>query len=187
MKTTMNLRHFLAIGFVFTALAFVSCSPSRSKQAESIKNLEVALQQAPNNDTNAVNELMNAYLGFAEKFPKDTLAPEMLYRAGGLAVGFGKGNKAIDYFGRILKSYESWKKFPETLFMMAFTYENVLNDVGNANLYYNKFLAKYPSHELADDAEAAIKNLGKSPEELVREFEKKNADSTGTALQTGKQ
>jgi hypothetical protein len=61
--------------------------------------------------------------------------------------------------------------------MEAFTYENTLGNIGKANELYNKFLYKYPDHELADDARAAIKFLGKSAEEMVREFEKNGSDS----------
>jgi hypothetical protein len=61
--------------------------------------------------------------------------------------------------------------------MAAFTYENTLGNIGKANEFYTKFLDKYPDHELADDARTAIKFLGKSPEEMVREFEKMSTDS----------
>jgi hypothetical protein len=40
------------------------------------------------------------------------------------------------------------------------------------------FLKKYPKHPYCKDAEMSIKNLGKTDEELIREFEKMNADST---------
>jgi hypothetical protein len=46
-------------------------------------------------------------------------------------------------------------------------------------------LKKYPAHVFAKDAEASIKNLGKTDEELMREFEKLNNDST--AKDTSKQ
>jgi hypothetical protein len=61
--------------------------------------------------------------------------------------------------------------------MEAFAYENVIGNIAKASEYYNKFIAKYPEHDLADDAQAALKYLGKTPEEMVREFEKMNTDS----------
>jgi outer membrane protein assembly factor BamD (BamD/ComL family) len=38
-------------------------------------------------------------------------------------------------------------------------------------------IEKYPESQLAKDAQASINNLGKSVEELVREFEKNQAAS----------
>ena len=38
---------------------------------------------------------------------------------------------------------------------------------------YQKFLAKFPEHELASSAEASIQNIDKTPEELIEEFKKR--------------
>jgi hypothetical protein len=39
---------------------------------------------------------------------------------------------------------------------------------------YEDFLKKFPDDkDYADDATMALKNLGKSPEDLIKEFEKK--------------
>ncbi len=61
--------------------------------------------------------------------------------------------------------------------MQAFAYENIIGNTGKAFEYYNEFLSKFPEHELADDALTAIKFMGKSPDEIVREFERMNADT----------
>jgi hypothetical protein len=36
------------------------------------------------------------------------------------------------------------------------------------------FIQTYPDNEFADDAAISIENMGKTPEELIREFEAKN-------------
>jgi len=36
---------------------------------------------------------------------------------------------------------------------------------------YELFLSEYPEHDFSDDAKLAIRNLGKTPEDLIREFE----------------
>lgn len=131
-------------------------------------------------DSTAVTELLGAYQNFATRYPEDSLAPDYLYKAAGLAVGFNRGVQAVEIYESIIKSYPSYKKVPECYFMEAFTYENTIGNIGMANRYYNFFLAKFPEHDLADDAKAALKFLGKSPEEMVREFEKMNSDSATT-------
>jgi outer membrane protein assembly factor BamD (BamD/ComL family) len=68
-------------------------------------------------------------------------------------------------------------KAPEALFFLGFVYDNQINDDTKAGTYYNDFLKKYPKHVLAKDVEASIRNLGKTDEELIREFERMNGDS----------
>ncbi len=57
------------------------------------------------------------------------------------------------------------------MFLKGYVYENDLRDLETAKKIYEEFLVKYPDDEFADDAEISIKNLGKSPEELIKEFE----------------
>jgi len=47
-------------------------------------------------------------------------------------------------------------------------------------MLYREFLQKYPNHEFADDAELSLKNLGKTPEELLEQFQK---TATGDSIQ----
>ena len=127
-----------------------------------------------------VEDCVNA-VGVDVNTASDSLAPDYLYKAAGLAVGFQRGPQAVDLYESILHTYPDYKRLPECYFMEAFAYENVIGNIGKANEYYNKFLLKYPNHDLADDAMAAIKFLGKTPEEMVHEFELMNADSANAA------
>ncbi len=173
-------KGFILIAIV-SALFIYSCSPSRDAMLGEISKMEKTMKEASKVDTNAVIELISAYQNFASKYPDDSIAPENLYKAAGLAVGFGRGAQAVELYESIINSYPEYTKVAECFFMEAFTYENVIGNIGKASEYYNKFLTKYPSHDLADDARAAIKFLGKSPEEMVREFEQMNADTAAAA------
>jgi len=128
-------------------------------------------------DSSSVIELLSAYQNFASKYPDDSLAPEYLYKAAGLAIGFSRGIQAVGIYESIIHTYPGYKKIPESYFMQAFAYENIIGNTGKAFEYYNEFLSKFPEHELADDALTAIKFMGKSPDEIVREFERMNADT----------
>jgi hypothetical protein len=167
---------FVVITFIL-ALTFLSCSPSRDEMIGQISKMEKDFNLLQKPDSNAVTELLSAYHNFASKYEKDSLAPEYLYKAAGLAVGFNRGVQAVDLYESIITSYPQYNRVPECYFMEAFAYENVIHNIGKANEYYNKFLVKYPDHALAKDAEAAIKYLGKTPEEMIRDFERMNADS----------
>ena len=165
------------------SVTFLSCSPSRQKMAGKISSLEAKMKTSTSIDTNAVNELISGYQKFVTRFPDDSLSPDYLYRAASIAAGYQKGNQAIELFQKIITSYPNYKKTPECYFMLAFTYENVLGNLGKANEMYNTFIAKYPDHQLVQDAKTAIKYLGKSPDAMIRDFERQNAvaDSLKTA------
>ena len=120
----------------------------------------------------AIN-LMVLYSRYANTYPEDSLSPEFLYKAAEIARGAGDGRNAVRYFKLLLDKYPNYPKRAASIFMLAFTYENLLNDTANARKYYTEFIDKYPKHELADDARQLLKYLGKSPEEIVKSFEKK--------------
>jgi hypothetical protein len=56
-------------------------------------------------------------------------------------------------------------------------YENSLQDYGKAKTVYTEFIRKYPESELVEDARISIRNLGKSPEEILESLLKKDSIS----------
>lgn len=118
--------------------------------------------------------LIQAYLNFAEEHPTDTAAPHYLFKAADLSMSLGDALKAINLYNKIIFTYPEFDRNPQCLFLIAFIYENYLQNYGKAKEVYENFLKQYPNHDFADDAQISIQNLGKSPEELIREFEEKN-------------
>lgn len=175
------MKNFLPLLTILFSLSLFSCSPSRDEMMGNITKMETDMKTSQKVDSNAVNELLSAYQNFASKYKDDSLAPDYLYKAAGLAVGFNRGTQAIDLYETIINTYPEYKRVPECYFMEAFAYENVIGNLAKTRENYTKFVVKYPDHELVDDAQAAVKFLGKSPEEMVREFEQMNADSANTA------
>lgn len=123
-----------------------------------------------------VDDLIAAYESFAQEFPKDTLAPDYLFKAGDVAMNTNRSNKAIQLYDRIINDYSDYRKAPEALFLKGYVYENNLGRLDKAKVIYEEFLAKHPNNEFADDAEVSLKYLGKSPEELIEIFQKENAE-----------
>ena len=71
-----------------------------------------------------------------------------------------------------------YRLFPEGLpfnSFQAFTFENDLQDKDSAKKYYMDFLNRFPDHSFANDAKQLLSMIDKSPEELIKEFEAKNA------------
>ena len=52
--------------------------------------------------------------------------------------------------------------------------ETQLNDTSKARVIYEQVIQKYPNTQFAIDSKASIDNLGKTPEQLIKEFEAKN-------------
>jgi hypothetical protein len=46
-----------------------------------------------------------------------------------------------------------------------------LHNYVKAAEWYNQFIALYPDHPMVHDAKVSLQNLGKSPDQMVREFE----------------
>ncbi len=115
--------------------------------------------------------LMNAYVTYSMRFSNHKDADEYLFKAGEIAMGLNRTSQAINYLDRVYNEYKEFEKRPYALFLKAFVLENQAHNLEEAQIAYELFIEEFPTHEMADDAQYSIKNLGKSPEELIREFE----------------
>jgi TolA-binding protein len=116
------------------------------------------------------------YADFAKQFPEDTASANYLYKAAEISMNLQLGVKAIGYYDDLLSAYPNYSKKAECIFLKAFIYENQLNNLEEAKKYYTQFLDEFPTHQLAKDAEASLKYLGKSAEELVEMFQQINEE-----------
>ncbi|MEI6750231.1 MAG: tetratricopeptide repeat protein [Bacteroidales bacterium] len=161
---------------ILIAALFVACGSPRKHAVDRITILEKQLSaKSGKPDTAKVETLALAYSDFVRQFPKDSLSPEYLLRAGGVLMNAGDAIKAIQSLDQITQKYNTSRQAPQALFLLGFIYENMLGNIGKAGESYREFLTRYPKHDLADDAQASLNNLGKTPEELLREFEAKAA------------
>jgi outer membrane protein assembly factor BamD (BamD/ComL family) len=168
------------IGFlsvITVALFALSCGSKPDKLSGEIKTLEDSLFSDATKmiDKKLAQELITRYIEFADVFPEHGETPAILFKAGDMAMNLNMAQQAIDLFDRIMDDYPSYEKAPQCLFLKGYIYENDFRDLETARKIYEEFLDKYPNDEFADDAEISIKNLGKTPEELIREFEEKAA------------
>ena len=148
---------------------------SKSERIEVIRGLEdIAYGNIDRFDTNTALALVNNYAKFASENSEDEMSAKYLFKAGDLCMAMHKPQLAIQYFDDIIKNYNDFDKTPYCLFLKGFIYEDQLNDLKKAKESYQLFIKQYPNHEMTDAAKFSIKNLGKSPEQLIREFEKQN-------------
>ncbi len=170
------MKKFL-LPFVIVSLLFAACKESPRNEAN---NEIVKLEANLASDTTLVLDrataikLTGMYADFSENYPDDELAAIYLFKAGELSMNLNMGNQAIAYFTKLLNTYENFEKKPETIFLQAFVLENQLNDQKRASDLYKSFMAQYPNHILYKDAKASLDNMGKSLEEIIKNFEARN-------------
>jgi len=177
------MKHIPAILFLFL-LGLFACTSSRDKSVREITDLENSLfsPQSMGFDTAKAKILLGKYEDFVNKRPGDSLSPDCLFKAANLALNLGDGTKALALFDQFIRTFPDHPKAEVSLFFRGFVYENYFLDLGKAKEAYTLFLDKYPQSDFADDAAMALLNLGKTPDEMFREFEaKRRADSARMA------
>lgn len=125
-------------------------------------------------DAKKAENLVNAYEQYFTRFPNDPKTPEYLFSSGELFRSLKKYRKEIDAYQNIIKNHPTYEKAPQSLFLLGFCYENNLKQLEKAKESYQNFLSKHPGHEMAKAAEFSLKNLGRDPADIIKEFESKN-------------
>jgi len=173
------MRYFILI--TSALMVFAACNSNQKPASEAdiplaqIDSLEAALfaeSEAPA-DANAGMKLIRSYAKYYQNHKSDSVAVDMLFKAGEVSMGIGQGNLAVKYFKTVGEDHKEYSKAAEALFLTGFCEETINRDTANARFYYEKFLEAYPDHKLAEDARFSIQNMSMSDEELIRMFEEK--------------
>jgi len=164
---------------MLAVVVFTACSSKQENLKTEIKTQEDTLFADANKmiDKVKARELIDKYVQYGDEFPESLDAPQMLFKAGDMSMNLNMPKEAIEIFDRIMNNYPDYEKTPQCLFLKGYIFENNLGDLNTAKKIYEEFLQKYPDDEFADDAEVSIKNLGKSPEELIKEFEEQQKEN----------
>lgn len=169
----------IAITLITATVLLSSCNNSENSnnvKLSDITKLETELfssrLEAP--DMTKVKQLADMYIDYAGQHPDDSIAPVFLFKAADINMNLNNPEITIGLFNDVISKYPNFENMSTVLFLKGFVYEDQLNDYENAKKCYLEFLERYPESDFADDAEVSLKNLGKSPEELIKEFEQKN-------------
>jgi tetratricopeptide (TPR) repeat protein len=165
----------LILPILLVSIFFMQCSKDPRAKIQALeKQMSEDNFTLDENGIRTANELVSAYLDFADKHKESAEAPDYIYKAADLSLNLNNSKQSLDLYNRIIYQYPDFRKVPECLFLIGYIYENYFQELGKAREIYQSFLSKYPDHDFADDARISIENLGKSPEELIRSFEEKN-------------
>jgi hypothetical protein len=172
MKNLVAIVSLISIGLLACQEAAKPLTESEKTlaQIDSLEAILFADSEAPA-DPKAGMTLVRSYAKFYQLSEKDSLAVDMLFKAGEVSMGIGQGNLAVKYFRTITEDHSAFHKAPEALFLSGFCEENINKDTAQARFFYESFIAGFPNHKLTEDAQFSIQNMDKSDEDLIRMFE----------------
>jgi tetratricopeptide (TPR) repeat protein len=172
----MNIyRKASLIVIIGSITLFTSCKNAQEKQYEELVQIENSLfgEQTELNDSIARLFLQKADL-YSKEFKNDPKTAEIVFKQGEVLNGLKSYEYAIRKFQQVFLVYPKSNKAAESIFLCGFIYDTYLQNYEEAGNYYRKFIRLYPNHTFVKDAKTSLENLGKTPEELVKEFELKN-------------
>lgn len=124
-------------------------------------------------DRSAGKQFVDIADAYALLMPTNADAPTYLFDAAKVAGYLGDFSRSIDLYQTVYEQFPDYEKAPQAIFMLGFVYDNDLRDFEKARTYYELYLQKYPEGAFAEQVRFLLENLGKSPEELLKELEAK--------------
>ncbi|MGB0805754.1 MAG: tetratricopeptide repeat protein [Salibacteraceae bacterium] len=144
--------------------------------ADEIAKIEIELEKPSVPNKPAIREkLVMFYHDYFKLFFTSSLAPEMLFKAGNESVNLQKYQDALSFYSLAEKNYQEYQKRPECIYLQGFIFDTYTNEYGKAKEKYEYLIKRYPKHVLSEQAQLSLDHLGKTDEDLIREFEKKNS------------
>lgn len=128
-------------------------------------------------DTLSANSAIVAFTEFANYCQSDTMAPVYLIKTAQVARAINNIPQAKVVLDKCVNDYPAFDNRPAALFMLAQLYDEdtYLNNEPEAKRLYEQILADHPKSAWALSARGALAFIGKSDEEIMREFKKKSA------------
>ena len=148
-----------------------------ASMGEVITQMEVDLEKSGTPNKAGVRKtLIEFYESYGNLFSEDKLAPDMLFKAGNQSVNLEKFTEALRFYKSVEDKYSRYQKRPECIYLQGFIYDSYTSQYGKAKAKYEQLIQEYPKHVLTEQAKMSIENLGLSDEEIIRKFEKQNAE-----------
>jgi TolA-binding protein len=141
-----------------------------AKKADSVLLVATSMNMP---DAEKAIEAFNSYSSFCKDKAE---AAVYLLKGGQVARSVGKYTVAQAMLKQCANDFPEFKDRGAALFLLAQLYDeaSMLNNEAEAKTLYLQIIKEYPKTAYADDAKAALNNLGKTDEQLVQEFLKKN-------------
>lgn len=147
----------------------------KSLFAEAQKMDSMILQSVDANSAEG-NKAIKAFTDFAYYCKEDSLAPVFLIKSAQIARSINNLPQAKLCLENCINNYQNFRNRGAAMFLLAQMYdeERQLNDEEKAKEIYINITHSYPNSAWARDAKAALNMLGKTDEEIIKEFTSKN-------------
>lgn len=148
----------------------------KPKYRKAVDDAETKLRSTGTFDPVLANITIKAYNDYANTYPKDTLAPEYLFRASDLAQGTRNYKQATIFLEKIISVYPNYRQHADACFVCAFVYDSYLekeNGEARAKELYEFVIREYPTSPYADQSKALLKYIGVSDSAMLEDIIKK--------------
>ena len=182
------MNGYKIVGALAVIVLLASCNPNQKWKKHVIDNKEKSIMEAAKKgkiDTVGVRDLLAAYDAYVAAYPTDSSDAGYLFKEADFYRYMHKPVKSIGIYQKIYSDFPGFAKRPYCLFLQGFIYENEVHNYDSARVKYQLFLNDYPTHPIAKDVRITMANMGKTPEQLIQEFEaRQHADSLSQSSNT---
>jgi TolA-binding protein len=142
---------------------------AEARKMDSILLLETEINKA------SANNAIKAFTDFSFYCQSDTMCPIYLIKTAQVARAINNIPQAKVALDRCIETYPSFRNRPAALFLLAQLYDEntYLNDEAKAKKLYEEIINDYPKSDWALSAKGALAFIGKSDDEILKEFKKK--------------
>lgn len=148
--------------------------PAQKDLAKQITDFEKELYASQELNEDKAKKMVSLYELYHQNYFKDQTCADYLFKAGELTENINQPYRSIGFYTKCYEEYPAFKLSAECLFRMANLYDYKLSNYIKAKALYQEVQVKFSKSPWAKDAAAAIVLMGKSDQEMIKDFEKKN-------------
>jgi hypothetical protein len=179
----------------FSFILFFSCGESRQENlqknagatertfvpdckvlAAEARRMDSLLLSSLEIDTAEARFAIRAFTDFAYHCHRDSMSGVYLIKIAQVAKAINNIPQAKLALDRCIDDYRDFSGRPAALFLLAQLYDEPthMNNEYEAQKIYERIIDEYPGSEWAQSAKGAIKFIGKTDEDILRELKKKS-------------
>ena len=130
-------------------------------------------------DNAKATQLASLYAQFVAEFPEDSVSDKLLFKEAEILMNINRPKEAVAVIDSLITNYSDSRLLPQAMHLKGFIYDDKIHSPEMARIAFEALMEKFPNHELSKNASDYIKILGKTPEEVIKEFEQqqRKADS----------
>jgi outer membrane protein assembly factor BamD (BamD/ComL family) len=118
-----------------------------------------------------IDGALKIYEELSDRFPTSPKADSVLQKLGMIYLNKKEAyDKAAATYQAVVDKFPQSRHHAQSMFMVGYIYANHIKDLDKARQCYNAFLEKYPQHDLSDDVQFELANLGKDPSDFFKDM-----------------